>query len=241
MARIFVFKLLFIGLLFVSPPAFSQKAGGIEVTLQLVHKNAKDTSKSLKSEMGLIVELVNNSMKDIAIPISGVNYEKQVKFYRKNKKGDYELIIHPHVLLQEQQEKSQEYNLKHHKSLSNFLGIDYNFETSLSLDFFKYWDTFDQDIFSRNLRDGLSKQELANFTKNVTWFDSSLNFHFLKSGQRQTVFWNLEFILKEKDDYKITFEPFQFEILISPLLLTSNFEIVNHQFFHSNEIYIKTY
>ena len=241
MTQIFVFRFLFLGLCLTVSPVFCQKVDGVKVTLQVVHKNRVDTSKNIKPELGLIVELVNQSLKNIAIPISGVNYEKQINFYRKNKNGDYELIVHPQILLQEQQKRTQEYLLKHHRLLVDYFGVDYNSKTSLSLDFFRYWDTFDQDMFSQKMGDGLTTQELVNFKKEAPWFDSSLNFYFLKAGQRQTVFWNLEFMLKEQGDYKITFEPFPSTILKSPLTLTENYEVVEHQFFHANELFIKTY
>ncbi|AXE19646.1 hypothetical protein DR864_18845 [Runella rosea] len=233
--------MLFVKLFFLPTPAFSQKAGVVEVTLQMVHKNAMDTSKTLKSEIGLIVEVTNHTTKNIALPVSGFFYQKELKFYRRNRAGVYELITQPYILQKEQQEKTQEYLMKNHRTIANFMGIDYNFEPSLGKDFYRYWDTFEQDTYSRKLNDGLTLQELKHFTKNVSRYDSTLAFYFLRSGDRQTVFWNLEFMLREKGDYKVTFNPFQFDILLSPLVLTNNFEIGNHLCFHSNEIYIKTY
>lgn len=136
MAQIFVFRFLFWGLCLTVSPVFCPKVDGVKVTLQVVHKNRVDTSKNIKPELGLIVELVNQSLKNIAIPISGVNYEKQINFYRKNKNGDYELIVHPQILLQKQQKRTQEYLLKHHRLLVDYFGVDYNSKTNLSLDLF---------------------------------------------------------------------------------------------------------
>lgn len=212
----------------------------VEVTLQIVHKNVFDAGKNLKSELGLILELTNHSNKNVALSISNTNFKKELRFYRRSKEGVYELVLHPYIIQQESLAKAQETSIKNYRSMSLFVD-DYNAETSQSLDFFKYWDTFDQDQFSRRMSDEVTAPEKEHFVENVSHSQNPIIFCFLRSGDRQTVFWNLEFMINEKGDYKVSFEPFQFVIKHAPLFIKENFEVVNHQFIQSNDLYIKTY
>lgn len=242
MNQLTVFKTFIIGfcVLILTGSSFGQKAGIIEVTLQFVHKNVIDTSQKLKSELGLIVELTNHSNKNVALTISNTNFERELKFYRKNNKGFYELFTHPYISQQEELRRAQEASLRIHHAMSTFVA-DYNYDSGQGKDFFKYWDTIEQDQFSRIMSDNVTSEEKIHFLEHVSRFQNPLIFCFLRSGDRQTVFWNLEFMMNEKGEYKVGFGPFQFDIKSAPLILKENFEVVDHRFIHANELYIKTY
>jgi hypothetical protein len=197
------------------------------IELSLVHHH--DSTNAGKVYLGLSIRL--KTIANVAVRQNSYFFENEIRYYKKSNNGQYINLIHPDKLLNDSLSIIQQRTWSDQKAMVDFVFSPY---------FNSYFDTtsvLTETEFNWKIRRSRIESEYRE-AKHIQEPNLGL---FEQLGVYHEVI-NLNFILKEKGEYKISLQlPEELNNIYSKKYIYKDYKLIDSKSIKSNEIIFYNY